>query len=75
MAERSSAKGESSAAKEDGRKRPSEPAGGGGGLDSVLDTLKGPKVVSTVAKSSVDWDNFKEEKGLDEDLSTAAKDG
>ena len=29
-------------------------------LDSVLDTLKGPKTVSTVAKSNYDWETFKE---------------
>lgn len=45
------------------------------GLDSVLDTLKGPKIVSTVAKSSMDWDVYKEKEGIEEDLSTAAKDG
>jgi len=45
------------------------------GIDKVLDTIKGPKVVSTVAKSSMDWDVYKEKEGLDEDLSAAAKDG
>jgi len=44
-------------------------------LDKVLDTLKGPKVVSTVAKSSYDWDNFKEKEGLEDDLAVAQKDG
>ena len=44
-------------------------------LDKVLDTLKGPKVVSTVAKSSYDWDNFKEKEGLEDDLAVAKKDG
>lgn len=45
------------------------------GIDQVLDTIKGPKAVSTVAKSSMDWDVYKEKEGLDEDLSAAAKDG
>ena len=44
-------------------------------LDSVLDTLKGPKTVSTVAKSNYDWETFKEKEGLEDDLATAAKDG
>lgn len=46
-----------------------------GGIDSVLDTLKGPKLVSTVVKSSIDWDNYKEKEGIEEDLSAAAKEG
>lgn len=45
------------------------------GLDTVLDTIKGPKTVSTVAKSSMDWDVYKEKEGLEEDLQAAAKDG
>ena len=49
--------------------------GPGGGLDSVLSTIKGPKLVSTVAKSSMDWDVYKEKEGLEEDLQAAAKDG
>lgn len=44
-------------------------------LDKVLDELKGPKVISTVTKSSIDWDNFKEKEGLEDDLAVAAKDG
>mmetsp|Transcript_25401 Transcript_25401/g.42356 ORF Transcript_25401/g.42356 Transcript_25401/m.42356 type:complete len:280 (+) Transcript_25401:37-876(+) len=49
--------------------------GVGGGIDSVLDTIKGPKLVSTVAKSSMDWDVYKEKEGLEEDLAAASKDG
>ena len=45
------------------------------GLDDVLEQLKGPKVLGTVAKSSMDWDNFKDAEGLNDDLATAAKDG
>lgn len=44
-------------------------------LDAVLETLKGPKVLSTVTKSSMDWDNFKEKEGLEDDLAAASKDG
>jgi hypothetical protein len=44
-------------------------------LDKVLDTLKGPKSVSTIAKSSYDWENFKEKEGLEDALAVASKDG
>lgn len=44
-------------------------------LDSVLDTMKGPKVVSTVTKSNMDWDMYKEKEGLEDELSAATKDG
>ena len=47
----------------------------GPSIDSVLDALKGPKTISTVAKSSVDWNNFKEEEGLEDSLMHAGKDG
>ena len=53
----------------------SKKKGAGGGLDSVLSTIKGPKAVSTVLKSSMDWDVYKEKEGLEEDLQAAAKDG
>lgn len=53
----------------------SKKKGSGGGLDSVLSTIKGPKAVSTVLKSSMDWDVYKEKEGLEEDLQAAAKDG
>ena len=46
-----------------------------GGLDSILETLKGPKVVSTIAKSSNDWENYKEQEGLVDDLTAASKEG
>ena len=41
----------------------------------MLNTIKGPKLVNTVIKSSMDWDNYKEKEGLEEDLQAAAKDG
>jgi hypothetical protein len=62
----------------------SSSSGGGGGvskpavkrgIDDVLDTMKGPRVVSTVDKSSMDWTNFKEQEGLEDTLATAAKEG
>ena len=44
-------------------------------LDSALDSIKGPKTVSTVAKSGYDWDAYKEKEGLEDDLAAAAKEG
>jgi len=44
-------------------------------LDRILDDLKGPKVVSTITKSSYDWENFKEKEGLEDELAVAAKEG
>lgn len=41
----------------------------------MIDSLKGPKTVSTIAKSSYDWDNFKEKEGLEDDLAKAGQDG
>jgi hypothetical protein len=32
-------------------------------------------LVSTVAKSSNDWDNFKEKEGLEDELQVAQKEG
>ena len=45
------------------------------GLEKVLADIKGPTGVSTVAKSNIDWENYKEEKGLNDDLKEASKDG
>jgi hypothetical protein len=44
-------------------------------LDSVLDSIKGPKTVSTVAKSNFDWETYKEKEGLEDELSAATKEG
>lgn len=44
-------------------------------LDKVLQTLKGPKQINTVTKSSADWDNFKEQEGITDEVAAAAKDG
>ena len=38
------------------------------GLESVLDDIKGPKKISTLEKTSVDWDGYKEEHKLDDDI-------
>lgn len=44
-------------------------------LDAVLDTIKGPKSISTVGKSAMDWENYKESEGLQDELSVAQKEG
>ena len=49
--------------------------GGGGGLDSVLEEMKGPESISTIAKSSTDWDAYKVDKGIEDELAQATKDG
>jgi hypothetical protein len=37
--------------------------------------MNGPKAVSTIAKSSLDWDQYKEQEGLEDELAVAAKEG
>lgn len=44
-------------------------------LDQAIEAIKGPKSISTVSKSSLDWDNFKEKEKLEDDLSGASKEG
>ena len=52
-----------------------KPAKKSDAIDGVLEALKGPKVVSTMSKSSIDWDNYKGKEGLEDDLAAAAKEG
>lgn len=40
-------------------------AGAGGGIDSVLQQIAGPSKISTIAKTSTDWDTFKTDKGME----------
>jgi hypothetical protein len=43
-------------------------------LDKLVDEIKNPKKgLSAVAKSTYDWEKFKEDKGIGEELSKAAK--
>ncbi|CAH0482998.1 unnamed protein product [Peronospora belbahrii] len=51
------------------------PTKGEKGLDKVLETLVEPKKVSTIEKSSLDWDKFKEKEGIEEELTQYTKDG
>ena len=55
--------------------RSSHGSGGTGALDSVLDTIKGPKTISTVTKSAFDWQSHKTKEGLEDELAPASKDG
>ena len=56
--------------------------GGGGGrggghmsLDALVSNLDKPDAISTLAKSSLDWDTYKYREGLDDDLAAATKGG
>jgi Bucentaur or craniofacial development len=51
------------------KKKPSA----GGGIDSVLQQIAGPAKISTVAKTSADWDSFKTETGLEAELEKKAQ--
>ncbi len=41
----------------------------------MIDAIKDPKKVTTVQKSSMDWDKFKCDEGLEDELAQATKDG
>ncbi|KAG7388570.1 hypothetical protein PHYPSEUDO_012207 [Phytophthora pseudosyringae] len=49
--------------------------GGKKGLDQMLESLDEPKKVSTMEKTSLDWDKFKEKEGIEEELTQYTKDG
>ncbi|KAF0719476.1 Aste57867_1012 [Aphanomyces stellatus] len=44
-------------------------------LDSALAALNQPKKISTIEKSSVDWDTFKDKEGISDELQQYTKDG
>lgn len=44
-------------------------------LDSALSAITGPTKLNTVTKSSMDWEHYKDETGLGDDLEQAAKNG
>lgn len=50
-------------------------SGSTSGVDQVLASFDGPKKVSTIEKSSLDWDKFKETEGLEDELHLYTKDG
>ena len=37
-------------------------------LDSALEMIKGPQSINTVSKSSLEWEQYKEKEGLQDDL-------
>ncbi|OQS03364.1 hypothetical protein THRCLA_04333 [Thraustotheca clavata] len=45
------------------------------GLDAVVDALQQPKKISTIEKSSMDWDSFKEKEGIADELEQYTKNG
>jgi hypothetical protein len=44
-------------------------------LDKLINGLNGPNKVSTVEKTSYDWDKYKQEKGIEEDVEQYTKNG
>ncbi len=50
-------------------------AAGGGGLSAALNAMAAPESISTLAKTSLDWDGYKAKEGLSEDFTSAARSG
>lgn len=55
------------------KKPPPPPPTATGGLDSVLKEIEGPGKLSTVAKTSADWDSFKSKHQVQEELEKKAQ--
>jgi Bucentaur or craniofacial development len=52
------------------------PTGGvAGGLGGILAGLDRTEAISTLAKSSLDWDQYKMQRGIEDELAGAAKEG
>ena len=45
------------------------------GLDSLLETIRGPQAINTVTKSAFDWQKHKVQEGLEDELKGAADAG
>ena len=43
------------------------------GIDSVLSQIKGPQKVTTIDKTNIDWETFKDKTGLEEELKKKAE--
>ena len=43
------------------------------GIDALLNQIKGPQKVTTIDKTNMDWDNFKDKTGLEEELKKKAE--
>lgn len=48
---------------------------GGSRVDDVVAQLEGPRTVSTLEKTSMDWDAYKESEGIAHSVEQFAKDG
>lgn len=57
------------------KRRAAAASGGSAGIDKVLAAMDGPKKVSTIEKTSIDWDKFKEKEGIEDELTQYTKDG
>jgi hypothetical protein len=44
-----------------------------GGIDSVLDKMSGVKRISTMDKTNIDWESFKDKTGLEDELKKKAE--
>lgn len=51
----------------------SEPKQKPAGIDAVLSKINGPQKITTIDKTSVDWSNFKDKSGLEEELKKKAE--
>jgi hypothetical protein len=51
------------------------PAGPGVSLSTLVANLDKPEAISTLTKSSLDWDTYKHAEGLDDELAGAAAGG
>ena len=51
------------------------PAPAASGIGAALSSLDAPATVNTLAKSGYDWDSYKAQHGLEEELAAAAKEG
>lgn len=43
------------------------------GIDAVLSKIKGPQKITTIDKTNVDWENFKDKTGMEEELKKKAE--
>ena len=50
-------------------------ANSSGTLDTLVQSLEAKKSISTIDKSSYDWDKFKDTEGIKEEVENAKKDG
>ncbi|XP_034940480.1 craniofacial development protein 1 [Chelonus insularis] len=66
-----------SAPLDDKKNKPARRGGGLGGISSVLGQIGKKTKISTLEKSKLDWDNFKKEENIDEEINTynRGKDG